>query len=176
MDYRVSAKGFDLTNAVKNYIEKRFQKVDRVLEDEVHLDIKLEKDATSFIGKAMMHYLGKDLVVTETSDDIYNLIDILSDAFEKKLKREREYARTRNKSNLKGLGEVFTDEMPVEESKEKISSVKRVNLMITSVEEAIAQMEVMNHEFFVFRNMETDEINMLIKGKDGKFVLYEFQE
>ena len=104
------------------------------------------------------------------------MIDNLVDSFERKLKREKEYVQSKNKANSKGLGEVFKEEMPKEESKEKISAVKRIGLMITSLEEAIAQMEVMNHEFFVFRNMETDEINLLLRGKDGKFVLYEFQE
>ncbi|APT71845.1 30S ribosomal protein S30 [Thermosipho affectus] len=176
MDFRVSTKGVEITDAIKNYLEKRLEKVDRVIEDNVHLDIKFEKDSSEYVGKIMVHYLGKDIIVSEKSMDIYNLIDILTDSFEKKIKREKDYVRPTHKANNKGLGEIFKDEMPEGEKDEKISNVKRVNLMITSLEEAIAQMEVMNHEFFVFRNMETNEINMLLRLKNGKFILYEFQE
>ncbi|MDN5324410.1 MAG: putative sigma-54 modulation protein [Thermosipho sp. (in: thermotogales)] len=177
MDFKVSTKGFVFTTAMENYLEKRLEKVDRFLEDNVHIDIKFEKDAINYIGKMLARYLGKDIVVTESDPDIYVVIDKLTDAFEKKLKREKEYVRPRHKANNKGLGETFVEEMPEdEELNEKIVSVKRVNLMISSIDEAIAQMEVMNHEFFVFRNMDTNEINMLIKGKDGKLVLYEFVE
>ncbi|MBO8139287.1 MAG: ribosome-associated translation inhibitor RaiA [Thermosipho sp. (in: Bacteria)] len=177
MDFRISSKGFDFTNAMKNYLEKRLEKIDRFLENNVHIDIKFEKDAINYIGKMIVRYLGKDIVVSESDPDIYVVIDKLSDSFEKKLKREKDYVRPRHKANYKGLGETFVDEMPeVEELNEKIVAVKRVNMMITSVDEAIDQMEIMNHEFFVFRNMETNEINMLLKGKDGKLVLYEFEE
>ncbi|ABR30158.1 30S ribosomal protein S30 [Thermosipho melanesiensis] len=176
MEYRISTKGVETTEALKNYLEKRLEKIDRVVEDNVRLDVKLEKDSSEYVGKIMVHYLGKDLVVSEKSTDVYNLIDLLTDSFEKKIKRERDYVRPTHKANVKGLGEVFKEEMPEEITEEKISNVKRVNLMITSLEEAIAQMDVMNHEFFVFRNMETNEINMLIKGKNGGYVLYEFQE
>ncbi|SHH29483.1 ribosome hibernation-promoting factor, HPF/YfiA family [Thermosipho atlanticus] len=176
MDYRISVKGFDFTNAMKNYLEKRLEKIDRFLEDNAHIEIKFEKDAVNFVGKFMIHYLGKDIIVTESDTDIYVVIDKLSDSFEKKLKREKDYVRPSHKANVKGLGETFADEMPEEELNEKIVAVKRVNLMITSIDEAIAQMEIMKHEFFVFRNMDTNEINMLIKGRDGKLVLYEFEE
>ncbi|MBO8160901.1 MAG: ribosome-associated translation inhibitor RaiA [Thermosipho sp. (in: Bacteria)] len=176
MDYRVATKGFNFTDAMESYLEKRLEKIDRFLEDNVHLEIKFEKDAVNYVGKFMVHYLGKDIVVTETDPDIYVVIDRLSDSFEKKLKREKDYVRPRHKANFKGLGETMVDEMPEEEVSEKVIGVKRVNLMITSVDEAIDQMDIMKHEFFVFRNMETNEINMLIKTKDGKLVLYEFEE
>jgi putative sigma-54 modulation protein len=177
MDYKVSSKGFDFTKAMESYLEKRLEKIDRFLEDNVHIDIKFEKDAVNFIGKMIARYLGKDVVVTESDPDIYIVIDKLSDAFEKKLKREKDYVRPRHKANFKGLGETFVDEMPGdEELNEKIVAVKRISMMIASLDEAIQQMELMNHEFFLFRNMDTNEINLLLKGKDGKLVLYEFEE
>ncbi|QTA37165.1 HPF/RaiA family ribosome-associated protein [Thermosipho ferrireducens] len=176
MDYRLSVKGFDFTNAMTTYLEKRLEKIDRVLNDSVHLEIKFEKDATNFVGKFSVHYLGKDLIVTEQDPDIYTVIDKLSDAFEKKIKREKDYVRPRHKSNNKGLGKTFTEEMPIKKEQDKISSIKRLGLMITSVEEALEQMEVMNHEFFLFRNMDTDEINLILKRHDGTLILYEFVE
>jgi len=63
----------------------------------------------------------------------------------------------------------------IEGEEDKIDTVKRVYLMQATLEEAIAQMEVMGHQFFVFRNVDTGELNMIYR-KNGKYGLIEFQE
>jgi putative sigma-54 modulation protein len=117
--------------------------------------------------------------VQEKANDVYGTIDVACDNFEKSIKREREYYKSYHKSSVRSAAEVMAEKLLpkhiIGEEDDKIDSAKRVFLANVTLEEAIEQMEVMDHTFFVFRNMDTGELNMIYK-KNGKYGLIEFQE
>ncbi|QAV33972.1 putative sigma-54 modulation protein [Fervidobacterium changbaicum] len=184
MDVKTFARGFELSEAIESYLDRKLEKVKRALgmfvsRDDVHIEARFDKDGPYYTLRLMTHINGKDIVVQEKANDIYGVIDIACDNFEKAIKRERELHKSYHKSSVKGLTEAMAEELSpryeIEDEEDKIDSVKRVYLMQASLEEAIAQMDVMGHQFFVFRNVDTGEINMLYR-KNGKYALIEFQE
>ena len=182
MDYRVIGRGIEISDAIKNYINRRLEKVERVTNDGdvTSMEIRIEKDAENYVMKIVMNFRGEIIKVEERNPDVYTAIDFASDALEKQVKKLRERGRTRHKAGSKGLTEAIAEEMPeIEEERlgeDKITSIKRIALTPMSVEEAVLQMDVMDHMFMVFRNSETNEINVIYRKKDGEYGLLELYE
>lgn len=182
MDYRVIGRGIEVSDAIKNYINRRLEKVERVTNDGdvTSMEIRIEKDAENYVMKIVMNFRGEIIKVEERNPDVYTAIDFGSDALEKQVKKLRERGRTRHKAGSKGLAEAIAEEMPGTEeenaSEDRITSIKRIALTPMSVEEAVLQMDVMDHMFMVFRNSETNEINVIYKKKDGEYGLLELYE
>lgn len=182
MDYRVVGRGIDVSDAIKNYIDRRLEKVDRVLSDGdvTSMEVRLEKDAENYVVRIVMNLKGDIIKVEEKNTDLYTAIDFASDALERQVKKSRDKMRVRHKAGSKGLTEVMAEGLPKEEEEkspeDKITTVKRIALNPMSVEEAVLQMDAMGHLFLVFRNTETNEINVIYKKKEGEYGLLELYE
>ncbi len=182
MEYRIVGRGVEISDAIRNYIDRRFEKIDRVLSDGdvTSMEVRVEKDAENYIVRVVMNLRGDIVKVEERNTDLYTAIDFASDALEKQVKKARDKMRVRHKAGSKGLSEIMAEGMPEERKEEspedKITSVKRISLVPMSVEEAVLQMETMGHMFLVFRNVETDEINVIYKKKEGEYGLLELYE
>lgn len=173
MNYRFTTRGFEATTAMQQYLEKRLEKVDRVIRDEelVSAEIKAEKDAVNYVVKANLNLRGRVIVVQEKHPDLYTAMDNLCDALEKKVKKLKSTIRDKHR-------EPKQTEIPIsaEESEEDIVETRRLPLNVMPLEEAVLQFKTMERQFFLFRNSETNEINLLLLRKDGKLSLYEFVE
>ena len=178
MDYRITGKGVEISDAIKNYLEKRLDKVDRVIYDDelVSFNVRIEKDGKNqYVVKFNMNLKGNIINVEERHPDIYTAIDFASDALEKQVKKLKE--KIKNHDHRRSV----PVERPLEEPGEfspsdKISSAKRVSLLNMDLDEAVMQMEELNHKFLVFRNVNTGEINMLYRDEDGEIHLLEMAE
>ncbi len=181
MEYRITGRGVSVSEAIKNYMDRRLEKVDRVLEenDVTSMEIRLEKDGENYIVRIIMNLKGDILKVEERNPDLYTAMDFASDALERQVKKQREKLRVRHKAGSKGLTEALVEGIPSVEEKspeDKITSIKRISLVPMSLEEAILQMEAMDHLFMVFRNVETNEINVIYRKKEGEYGLLELYE
>jgi len=178
VEYRVITRGFELSDAMKAYIDRRLEKVDRVLrEDDVtSMEIRIEKDAENYVVKIILNMRGEMINVEERNSDVYTAIDFVSDALEKRVKKAKDKMRVRHKSGVRGLAESMLNEVKAEEEEDKIVSEKRLPLLQMDLEEALLQMETMDHMFLVFRNIDTGEINLLFRKDEKKYGLIEFYE
>jgi putative sigma-54 modulation protein len=182
MDYRIIGRGVDVSDAIKNYIDRRLEKIDRVLYDGdlTSMEVRIEKDAENYIVRIILNLKGDILKVEERNVDLYTAIDFASDALERQVKKLRDRMRMRHKAGSKGLtgviAEEISSEIPSDLPEDNITSVKRIALVPMSVEEAVLQMETMDHMFLVFRNSETDEINVIYRKKEGEYGLLELYE
>ncbi|HCI29947.1 MAG TPA: HPF/RaiA family ribosome-associated protein [Fervidobacterium sp.] len=183
MEVRTFARGFELSDAMESYLEEKLEKVKRGLgsfaqRDDFSIEARFDKDGPLYVLRLQTYMNGKNIIVQEKANDVYGVIDTACDNFEKSVKREREYYKTYRKSNVRGTGEVSAEGLlpkHIIEEEDKIDNAKRVFLSNVTLEEAIEQMEVMGHTFFVFRNVDTGELNMLYRRND-KYGLLEFQE
>lgn len=173
MNYKFTTRGFDSSPAVEQYLSKRLEKVDRVLKDNdvVSAEIKAEKDAVNFVLKANINLRGNIVVVQEKDPDLYTAIDRMSDALEKKIKKIKSTIREKHRVPAEKEPQISTSSL---EEETDIAETKRIPLSLMPLEEAILQFKTMKRQFFVFRNSETNEINMLYVRKDGKMGLFEF--
>jgi len=175
MDYKLFTKNIELTAALEDYLAKRMEKIDRVFKkhDELLMstEIRVEKDKELFKVEVTSHLKGNVIKVEERGTDLYEVIDRVSDAYERKLKKFKEKLQNHVSPNpLKELNVVYEDE---DDILNKIDKRKRFDLNMYSLEEAIMQLELLGHEFFVFRNSDTEEVNVVYKRKDGGLGLIE---
>jgi putative sigma-54 modulation protein len=175
MDYKLFTKNIELTAALEDYLAKRMEKIDRVFKkhDELLMstEIRVEKDKELFKVEVTSHLKGNVIKVEERGTDLYEVIDRVSDAYERKLKKFKEKLQNHASPNpLKELNVVYEDE---DDILNKIDKRKRFDLNMYSLEEAIMQLELLGHEFFVFRNSDTEEVNVVYKRKDGGLGLIE---
>ncbi|KAF2955227.1 ribosome-associated translation inhibitor RaiA [Marinitoga sp. 38H-ov] len=175
MEYKLFTKNIELTAALEDYLEKRMEKIDRVFKkhDELLMstDVRVEKDRELFKVEVTSHLKGNIMKVEERGTDLYEVIDRVSDAYERKLKKFKEKLQNHVSPNpLKELNVEYVDE---DDILNKIDKRKRFDLNMYSLEEAIMQLELLGHEFFVFRNSDTEEVNVVYKRKDGSLGLIE---
>ncbi|MCD6443203.1 MAG: ribosome-associated translation inhibitor RaiA [Thermotogae bacterium] len=177
MDYNIVAKGFEMSNALRSYLDKRLSKLDRIVDNVVSMDVRLTREVKGREKvEITMHVGDKYIRVEEVSDDLYTSIDMAVDTLVKRVKKFKEMRKDRQKRAVKISSAVYEpQEKEKEETVGEIVRVKRFFLKPMNVDEAIDQMELLGHTFFVFRNAETDEINVVYKRKDGNYGLIEFE-
>jgi len=184
MDYRLVTRGFAASDSVKEYLDKKLSRLEKVIPegDHVHMDSKIEKERGNFTVEFTLHIRGRVIRVEEVTNDLFASVDISVDALEKKLQKYKTRRMVRHKSGSKGVAEDIAEKMPVtsfdSEVKEDIAEIvrtKRFFLSPMSLEEARLQLEMVGHTFFVFKNEESDEINLIYKRKNGTIGLIEFE-
>ena len=142
MKFKIIGRRYDVTDKIRDYVEKKLGKLDKFFKD--------ESEARVVIGTI------KDNDYIEAT--IYARLS-------KKIKRDA----TLDANLISGA--TYTEG---EETKEfEVVKTKRFTVKPMSVEEAILQMNLLGHTFFVFKNQETDEMNVVYKRKDGKYAVIE---
>lgn len=175
MNIIVRGRNLKVTPALKEYAEKRVSKIEKYFEDEL-------SDATVLLSveKGMQNVevtiplKGYLLRGEEQTGDMYHSIDSVVD----KLERQVRKYKTRINKKIKDVSVsdfVPEDIQPTKEidSDPQIKKTKRFIIKPMMVEEAVLQMDLIGHDFYVFLNGETDETNVVYKRKDGHYGLIE---
>lgn len=160
-----------LKEASKEHIEKKLKKLERFFTDEAEVTLKFVFENDSITAEITI----KDKsTVYRAEDNQIDLIDAFDNAYDNVIRRIRKQ-KTKLEKRLRSTSfdEVFApDDTILEENFEVIRS-KKFYLQAISVDEAILQMNLIGHQFFVFENQETEKINVVYKRKDGKYGLIE---
>ncbi|MDD6420343.1 MAG: ribosome-associated translation inhibitor RaiA [Lactobacillus delbrueckii] len=184
LKYNVRGENIEVTEALRDYVEKRLTKLEKYfdLSQDViaHVNLKVYRDHSAKVEVTIpLPYLV--LRAEETTDDMYRSIDFVSEKLERQIRKYK--TRVNRKSREKGVEEFFIpEEVPVEEEKEekapmfKIVRNKRVNLKPMDPEEAILQMDMLEHDFFVFQDAETNGTSVVYRRNDGSYGLIETNE
>ncbi|NDJ77183.1 MAG: ribosome-associated translation inhibitor RaiA [Chloroflexi bacterium] len=189
MELKIHARNLDLTPRLQDYIEKKVNKLDRYLPNiqEVRVDMAVEKrkqgEDMSIAQLTVRNERGVILRAEEKRQpDPYAALDLALD------KMYRQIRRYKGKRKRKGAGRYAASEaelaamepLPLEheieeEAEDKTSIVRRkhVALVPMSEEEAIDQMELLGHDFFLFFNAETAQLGVLYRREDGNYGVLE---
>ena len=176
MKITMTGKQIELTPALKDRISDRFSKLDRYFHKEteatVTLSVQREKqvvEATIYSGNLMVR-------VEEATEDMYVSIDNAVDILERQLRKHK----TRIEKKLKKdtfdasvLEQIPYSKIVPEEEEFKIVRTKRFETKPMSAEEAILQMNLLGHQFYIFTNAETGESNVVYRRKSGDYGLIE---
>lgn len=176
MKITISGKQIDLTNALKARIEDRFSKLDRYFHKETEAFVTLSVQREYQTIEATIQSGNLILRAEEATDDMYISIDKAVDTLERQLRKHK----TRIEKKLKKeyfdasrLAEIPYDDDVKEEVEFKIVKTKRFEVKPMSPEEAILQMNLIGHQFFIFENADTGDSNVVYKRKDGNYGLIE---
>ncbi len=172
MDVSIFTRNMEMTPHLSEYIDQKVEKLDRYLPsiDEARMDLTVENTrsaAHSQVAQLTVRVRGKILRAEERTQDIFASIDAVLD------KMYRQIARYKGKR--KDRVYVTTEELPVEELAEQeegeIVRVKRFDVLPMLPEEAIEQMELLGHSFYIFLNADEDAINVVYKRGDANYGL-----
>lgn len=161
-----------VTPAIKSYIEEKVGRLTKYFEaDDLVANISCKVNGINQTVEVTIPAKKMILRAEVTSKDLYDAIDTVSDKLERQIRKNKTRMRKKpNKEMIADFNLDFETDIDVEKNivKRKIVSMKPM-----SEEEAILQMELIDHDFFVFRNVETDEVSVLYKRKDGNYGVIE---
>jgi len=171
MNYIITGKNVALTDALKATVEKKMGKLEKYFTGDVEAHITLSVQKTKQIVEVTIPFNGMILRAEESTGDMYSSIDNVVEKIEKQIIKHK----TKLEKQVRE-GAIKFAELPkydVEEDEIDIKKVKRFSLKPMHVDEAVLQMELLGHDFFVFKNSETDDVNVVYKRKDGGYGLIE---
>ena len=177
MRLQVKSKNVDVSPALKDYAQKKLGKLEKHLNDSARVELELAAERNPSIGQnqvaeATIWTKGPVLRARESSTDMKASIDLLVDKLERQARRLHDKRRRGPGRNHDRAAEV---PLVPDEREHVIVKTKQFAVKPMSPEEAVLQLELIGHDFFVFQNAETDDVNVLYRRRDGNFGLIEPQ-
>ena len=171
MRISITGKNIEVSEYLHDLAVKKLAKLDRYFPADTNAQVTMAVEKNRHIVEVTIPYTGGIIRGEEVTGDMYASIDNVIAKLERQIIRHR----TKLEKNLKT--EAFNEPMPEyvedEEDGPRIVRTKRFSIKPMSVDEAVLQMELLGHSFFVFLNSETEGINVLYKRKDGNLGLIE---
>ena len=177
MRLQMKGRNVEVTDSIRDYAEQKLAKLDRQLGDatRVELELLVEKNpsiANNQVAEATVFTKGPVLRAREASRDMKASIDQLTEKLLRQVtnyreKRKRPYARFRENGGISNMPEVSDESQPW------IAKMKQFPVKPMSAEEAVLQLELIGHDFFVFRNVDTDEVNVVYRRRTAGYGLIE---
>ncbi|MGE5455973.1 MAG: ribosome hibernation-promoting factor, HPF/YfiA family [Ignavibacteriales bacterium] len=169
MKFNIRGNKVTITEPIKNYIEEKIGKLDKYFEnpDNITANILIKVNGREQVIEVTIPVSKLILRGEEKHSDLYAAIDLVSDKLERQLHKSKK--RMKTKGNNKTLGFRFDYEANVEEEKDVIVKRKTIEMKPMSEEEAILQMNLLDHEFFIYNDSKTGEISVLYRRKDGNY-------
>ncbi|MCM1990092.1 ribosome hibernation-promoting factor, HPF/YfiA family [Oceanirhabdus seepicola] len=170
MKVKVIGKDIKVTKALKEVIEKKLTKLDKYFKPEVEAHITLSVVKNTHSIEITIPFNGVYLRTEEKNEDMYTALDLILDKLERQIRKQK----TRMERKLYGNSLIY-DKIPNEVKYEegKIVKTKRFAIKPMDPEEAVLQMDLIGHNFFVFLNSETEEVDVVYKRRDGNYGLIE---
>ena len=174
MKVTVIAKNIDLTPALKEMVEKKISKLDRYFEPSVTARATLSVQKNRQKIEVTIPFNGVILRGEETTEDLYKSIDLVEDKLERQIRKQRTKLARKNSSGSLRYPDFNSVDFKEElEEDSKVVKTKSFNVKPMSSEEAILQMELLGHNFFVYQDADTSKVSVMYKRKDGNYGLIE---
>jgi putative sigma-54 modulation protein len=177
MELSIFTRKLDMTPRLRDYVEGKVGRLDRYLPsiDEARIDLEVEdtrSDEDRQVAQLTVWTSGTILRAEERSSDIFTSIDAVLDKMYRQIARYKGKRLDRWHSSPE---ELPLEEPPEEEGQPEIVRVKRFDVRPMTPDEAIEQMELLGHTFFVFLSAEEGTINTVYKRRDGNYGLLQPQ-
>lgn len=174
MKFNIHGKKVEVTDAIRNYIEEKIGRLDKYFEnpDEITAKVLIRIVGIEQIVEVTIPIQKVVLRGEERHEDLYAAIDVVSDKLERQIRKNKTRMQKRvNKEAIAGFNLDFDDVK--EDDDEVIVKRKEIEMKPMSEEEAILQMNLVGHEFFVFKNVDTGNVDVLYRRKDGNYGIIE---
>src|SRR3954453_9091311 len=184
MRLQVKGKNIEVSPSIRSYAEEKIGKLSRQLADPTSVEVELavEKNpsiAASHVAEATIWTKGPTLRAGESSSDMKASIDQLADKLERQVKRYREKRRAGPRRQVRANGGAPEPGVlggAPEGGRPWIVNTKKFPVKPMTPDEAVLQLELVGHDFFVFRNAESDEVNVVYRRHAGDYGLIEPRE
>lgn len=172
MQYVIIGKNIEVTEGLKSAVYDKIGKLERYFtpETEVHVTLSVEKERQKI--EITIPMKGNIIRAEEVSSDMYVSIDLVEEIIERQL-RKHKMKLIEKKQAAANFNQAFVEEEGYDDEEIKIIRSKRFAMKPMDPEEACIQMDLLGHSFYVFRNSQTDEVNVVYKRKGNTFGLIE---
>jgi putative sigma-54 modulation protein len=172
MKYIIIGKNIDVTPGLRTAVEDKIGKLEKYFtpETEVHVTLSVEKDRQKI--EVTIPVKGNIIRSEQVSNDMYVSIDLVEEIIERQLKKYKNKLVDKQQSSSYFKQE-YIDKEFMDEDDVKIIRTKRFDIKPMYPEDACVQMELLGHNFFVFCNAETEQVNVVYKRKAGAYGLIE---
>ncbi len=179
MQLIITGKNMEVSEPLKEYVEKKIGKLTRYLPtiDEVHVELSVEKVKSNLqrqVVQVTMRSNGTILRAEERSADMLAAVDSVRDKLQRQMERFKERPVRKRKRARAEAAAVQPLESPVatdEDLAPRIVRTKRFGVTSMTEDEAIEQMELLGHDFFIFYNPTTASMNVVYRRRDGNYGL-----
>lgn len=174
MKFDIRGEKLVVTNAIKEYIEEKVKKIQKYLSKADEITARVVVSVKGKDQKVEVTIPTKNLTLRaeEKNNDLYSAIDLVVEKLERQIIKNKTKILSKN---IKGkVSEFFLNDIDSEEAEDEIIvKRKQLDTKPMSEEEAILQMNMIGHDFFIFKDDKTFEINVLYRRKDGNYGLIE---
>lgn len=169
----ITGRNIELTDGIKSAVEDKLKKLDKFFtpETEVYVTLSVEKDRQKI--EVTIPTKGHMIRSEQVSSDMYVSIDLVEEVIERQLKKYRTKIIAKQQNAVASFNREYIDAEDSADEEVKIVRTKRFGMKPMYPEDACIQMELSGHDFFVFRNAETDEVNVVYKRKGNTYGLIE---
>ena len=174
MRITITGKNIELTDGLKEAVEERLSKLEKYFapDTEVHVTLSVEKERQKI--EVTIPVKGSVIRAEQVSNDMYVSIEVVEEIIERQLKKYRNKIVTKQQNAEKFFAEEYLTREDEEDDEEiRIIRSKRFGIKPMYPEDACVQMELLGHDFFVFLNAETEEVNVVYKRKGNTYGLIE---
>ena len=182
MNIIISGKQMDLTDGIKNAIEEKLGRLDFYLHPSTDVRVTVSaKKARQKVEVTIIPISGPIIRAEDIEENLYAAIDVVYDKLNKQLRRYKNRLKDKHQRNESIRFEnvdmsVYEDDI---ESNDNFDIViernKKFDMKPMSAEEAVLQMELIEHDFYMFRNIDTDDISIVYKRKNGGYGMIEHE-
>lgn len=172
MRIKVSGKNIEVTNALRERVEKKLSKFEKYFNPDTEANATLTVEKNRHIIEVTIPFNGVILRGEEATEDMYASIDKVVEKLEKQIAKYKTKLEKKIKDGSVRF-ENLTFDQEEDDAEPKIVKTKRFAMKPMPVEEAVLQMELLGHNFFMFYNADSEEVNVVYKRKDGNYGLIE---
>ncbi len=175
MELRVKGKNTEVAESIRSYGERKLGKLERILDDEARVELELAEEtnpaiAANQVAEATVWTRRHVVRAREASPDMKASIDQLVGKLERQIKQAREKTRNRRP---RGEAAEPAPVLDLDEVDGTIVRTKQFALKPMTAEEAVLQLELLGHDFYVFRSIDSDEVNVVYRRGAGDYGLIE---
>ena len=172
MKFIIIGRNIDITEGLKSAVQEKLGKLERYFtpETEIHVTLSVEKDRQKI--EVTIPVKGNIIRSEQVSSDMYVSIDLVEEVIERQLRKYKPKNVNQQQAGGNFQKEFVEDEF-LEDEEVNIIRTKKFGIKPMYPEDACVQMELLGHNFYVFRNAETDEVNVVYKRKGNTYGLIE---
>jgi len=173
MKFIVSGKNIEVTEALRSKIVKKMGKLEKFFDTDAEAHVTMTVEKSRHIIEVTVRFNGMVVRAEVSNDDMYASIDKAIDVLERQIRKNKTRLEKKLHESAFRTENIKTDEDDYEERDFRVVRSKKFAIKPMAVEEAILQMNLLGHEFFMFSNAETKKVNVVYRRKDGNYGLIE---
>ena len=178
--YSIRGENLEVTEAIRDYVVSKLEKIEKYFQADQELDarvnLKVYREKTAKVEVTIP--LGSiTLRAEDVSQDMYGSIDLVTDKIERQIRKNKTKIERKNRNKV-SKSQLFTDALveDTDTSQPKVVRSKQIDIKPMDLEEAILQMDLLGHDFFIYVDVEDKSTNVIYRREDGDIGLLEVKE